>query len=546
MSLLGNTALLVSAVGLLSCSERHLQIAGSDGGGIDGIGAGGSSGVGGAATATGGVGGAVAPGGSGGSGHGGATATGVGGAIGGTGGVGGASARGGSGGIGGSGGVSARGGTNGGAGASQPGGTGGGATTVLSGLFNRIVEFRSFISESIPYNITTGPDGNLWMTDWSIHNFFPSITPGGLVGYRGLSGIGNYGTPTGIVGGPDGNLYYAGAMSAAAVVQLPLTGNYREYPIDQARPQYIAIGPDGGLWFTDPGRNVIGRVTTAFDATLAAYPIPTASSGPLGITAGPDNALWFIETSANKVGRIALDGAVPEFAIPTAASSAQFIAAAPDGALWFTESDANKIGRITTAGAITEFGLATPDSNPTGITAGPDGAVWFTEKGAGAIGRISPAGAITEFMLQTKASQPFGITVGPDGNIWFTELGASLGLARIGRLTPESKPFCRLTVSQNIYFASGCPAPTQSVVITNTGATPSGKLAVTADAANPPDLAHFLIDDKCSGLSLNAGDRCTLDVSFVPSADRTGTFAITIKVTPALGDSWSIYVHGNC
>ena len=104
---------------------------------------------------------------------------------------------------------------------------------------------------------------------------------------------------------------------------------------------------------------LIGRVTTAFDVTLAVYPIPTASSGPLGYYGWPRQRAAVDPDERDKVGCIALDGTVSEFAIPTAASSVSSIAAAPDGALWFTESDGNRIGRITTGGRITEFPIPT-------------------------------------------------------------------------------------------------------------------------------------------------------------------------------------------
>jgi virginiamycin B lyase len=41
-----------------------------------------------------------------------------------------------------------------------------------------------------------------------------------------------------------------------------------------------------------------GRITTA--GVVTEYPIPTASSAPIGITAGPDGALWFAEFIGNK------------------------------------------------------------------------------------------------------------------------------------------------------------------------------------------------------------------------------------------------------
>src|SRR5436309_1017470 len=95
----------------------------------------------------------------------------------------------------------------------------------------------------------------------------------------------------------------------------------------------------------------------AASALVTETPIPTSFSRPQSIAAGPDGALWFTEFGGDKIGRITTAGAITEFQL-TAGSQPDGIAAGPDGALWFTEFGTDRIGRITTGGAITE--TATP------------------------------------------------------------------------------------------------------------------------------------------------------------------------------------------
>ena len=83
---------------------------------------------------------------------------------------------------------------------------------------------------------------------------------------------------------------------------------------------------------------------------------------------------------------------VTEFPVPTASSNPVGIASVPDGNLWFTEGQGNKIGKITTSGVITEFPIPTINSGPVGITAGPDGNLWFAEGQGNKIGRITTGG----------------------------------------------------------------------------------------------------------------------------------------------------------
>src|SRR5262249_22766499 len=81
----------------------------------------------------------------------------------------------------------------------------------------------------------------------------------------------------------------------------------------------ITTGPDGALWFTDPGGNRIGQITTS--GQVRYFPAPSAQSYPGVITEGPDGALWFTEHVRNEIGRITTSGQLREFPLPAAGSS---------------------------------------------------------------------------------------------------------------------------------------------------------------------------------------------------------------------------------
>ncbi len=240
-------------------------------------------------------------------------------------------------------------------------------------------------------------------------------------------------------------------------------------------PDGITAGPDGALWFTDPGMDVIGRITAGGTYTLEA---PAGTEVSTGITVGPDKNLWF--TTFDGVGRITTAGTVTLFTDPSG-SFPQGITTGPDGALWFAESNGT-VGRITTSGTVTHvtvaaanaglFGIVTGSdgnlwvtqnitggshfanklfrltpkgkiktftvgSGPAWICVGPDKALWFTEEDANAIGRLTTAGKYTEFPTTMKYGEPSGIAKGPDGALWFTDFTGDFGIGRIttaGRL----------------------------------------------------------------------------------------------------------------
>src|SRR5689334_18027969 len=126
-------------------------------------------------------------------------------------------------------------------------------------------------------------------------------------------------------------------VSAAAAA--PSVTDYR----GSIRPDEIAAGPDGNLWFTESDVNRIGKITPAGVITEYSAGI-SPSSGPFGITAGPDGNLWFTEINGRRIGKITPAGVVSEYSAGISPDSVPWvIAAGPDGNLWFTESQ--RIGK---------------------------------------------------------------------------------------------------------------------------------------------------------------------------------------------------------
>jgi len=154
------------------------------------------------------------------------------------------------------------------------------------------------------YDITAGPDGNLWFTDFGT-NTIGRITLAGEITQFPLSTM----SPGGIVPGPDGNLWFVesegSGMSGQGIGHIAPDGTITERPLPEpgSEPFDIATGPDGNLWFTDNGRNEIGRISP--DGTVARCPVLTPDSMPERITLGADGNLWFTEWQGNKIGRMA-------------------------------------------------------------------------------------------------------------------------------------------------------------------------------------------------------------------------------------------------
>jgi virginiamycin B lyase len=295
--------------------------------------------------------------------------------------------------------------------------------------------------------ITTGPDGNIWLTDTGRSSII-RMTPSGEVTEFKVPALG-------ITVGPDGNLWFTsggqiGRMSpdGATLALFPL--QYGKISIG------IVVGPDGNLWFTEsvgetgspggipPYPVAIGKLTPA--GTMTEYPLSPQVSGA-GIIVGPDGSLWF---RWNVLGRATLQGVLSAITVQGIIGGLNAITLGPDGNVWFTEPSigyfddtVGYVGKITLAGRATQYAVPTSHAYPFDIVAGPDGNLWFTEKNANKIGRITPQGVITEFPVPTPNAQPAAICVGPDGNIWFTESNA----AKVGRLALSGTAAGKITLT---------------------------------------------------------------------------------------------------
>jgi len=261
----------------------------------------------------------------------------------------------------------------------------------------KLTTFTDPTPHDAPTGITAGPDGNVWFTG---AGSIGRITPAGSITHfpipptevvlpppaPPLTGS----SPYAITTGPDGNLWFTEWL-ADKIGRITPSGTITQFQIPTADsdPYGITVGPDGNLWFTEERGDKIGRITPS--GTISEFQVPIPGSFPYGITAGREGNLWFTETSANDIGRITPSGAISEFKIPTVHSDPSYgITATRDGNVWFTEEVGNKIGRITPSGAISEFAVPAAESSPVGLTASANGDLWFTEALGNSIGRIEP------------------------------------------------------------------------------------------------------------------------------------------------------------
>ena len=192
-------------------------------------------------------------------------------------------------------------------------------------------------------------------------------------------------------------------------------------PSANSVPTAIVAGPDGNLWFTEPGANAIARSTPS--GQITEFPVP-AGVRPHDIASGPDGNLWFTSSGTAAVGRITPTGSVTMFPVPSPTGGGQVstrsITTGPDGNLWVTTSE-NDVVRMTPAGAGAVFPLGLAGGGAGDIISGPGGLLWIAYGGVqGGLVTVTTTGASTMIPTPGFANAPTALTVGPDGNVWYT------------------------------------------------------------------------------------------------------------------------------
>lgn len=284
-----------------------------------------------------------------------------------------------------------------------------------TGNIGRVTPFGAFTEYPTPdgraeflRDITEGPDGAMWFTDsgscadadcdYLVNGRIGRITMTGAVTEYPVPSV--LGDPWNITTGPDGNLWFTeigdyfnstNPDNVANIGRITPQGDVTEFavPTRGSAPNGITTGPDGALWFVENVGNKIGRITS--DGSITEFPIPTPNARAIAIATGVDGNLWFTEQLGQRIGRITPSGDVTEYPLP-AGGNPVGITAGPDRALWFTEVVGHRIGRIDVDGAISELQLGS-DVFPLDIAVGPHGKdVYFGAVVANVIGQVNVRG----------------------------------------------------------------------------------------------------------------------------------------------------------
>lgn len=308
--------------------------------------------------------------------------------------------------------------------------------------------------------VTTGPDGNLWVTAAETSRILRVTPQGTVTAFTLPAGRGPHDITT-----LGGLLYFTeragdrlGRLNPGAGDDAAIQVSIVEFAIPGAgsRPTGITAGPDGNIWITETGSDQIARVTPA--GVVVEYGLMDLGSRPSDITTGPDGNLWFTAPGTGQVGRMTTAGTYVAFDLPeigTLASAPYAIAPGPANALWVADGGLDQVRLVSTGGTVTSSFPAPSGSGLSGITQGSDGAAWTTAGRSGELVRVTAAGGVARYAVPNRGSAPAAITTGPDGALWFTQAAGPA----LGRITVDTAPDALPTGPAGATGPAGPPGP---------------------------------------------------------------------------------------
>ena len=176
---------------------------------------------------------------------------------------------------------------------------------VTTHIVTTLATFPSAASN--PGNLTVGPDGNLWGVEIGAANrIFRYTLSGGLLDEYSAGLPANSGLNS-ITPGPSGdtNLYFT--MATVAKLGTISTGTSPAITIlptalaSTSLPSGIVTGPDGNLWVALAGGTSVIKVATN-GTGLVMHPLPTSNAHPVGIAANSAGNLFV--TGAGKLSKV--------------------------------------------------------------------------------------------------------------------------------------------------------------------------------------------------------------------------------------------------
>ncbi|MEG9438125.1 Ig-like domain repeat protein [Edaphobacter sp. HDX4] len=344
--------------------------------------------------------------------------------------------------------------------------------------------------------------------------------------------------PAGIAVDSSGNVYVADADHARVLKETYSNGSYTESTIASAsvQAQQVAVDSSGNVYFGDGGTGrVLKETPTGSGYTQSAVPTSALTNiGALAVDAA--GSVYVVDTGHNRVLKETPAGdTYTEVTVASALNSPHGVAVDGSGNVYVADTGNNRILKETfSSGTYTESVIvSTGLASPWDIAADSAGNLYIADtahnrilketlSGGSYVESVLPTGYLNNALSLAvdRGGVVYVLQTIPDTNLILKELppnsALNFGSSKVGTAAP----------SATLYFTFDTPGSPGTPKIVTQGT---------------PDLDFTSNGSSCNwGHPYNAGDTCTMGVSFKPKFPgvRYGAVVLTNGSGDAIGTTY--------
>ncbi|MGA3137124.1 MAG: hypothetical protein ABSC88_14140, partial [Terracidiphilus sp.] len=327
--------------------------------------------------------------------------------------------------------------------------------------------------------------------------------------------------PAGVAVDSSGNVYVADTNDNA-VKEILAAGGYTTINTLASsfnKPSGVAVDGSGNVYVADTNDNAVKEILAAGGYTT----VNTLGSGfnlPAGVAVDGSGNVYVADAGNNAVKEIlATGGYTTVNTLGSSFSKPNGVAVDGSGNVYVADAGNSAVKEILAAGGYTTINtLASGFNDPSGVAVDGSGNVYVADAGNNAVKEILAAGGYTTVnTLGSGFSLPAGVAVDRSGNVYIADTDNN----RVVKVSLTGGNFGPVNI--------GTTSPAIPMVFTfDTGGT-LGSTAVLMQGASGQDFADAGGDSCTAGTSYNAGEACTVNVTFTAQYAGTRYGAVVLR-----------------
>ncbi|WP_263366246.1 choice-of-anchor D domain-containing protein, partial [Edaphobacter bradus] len=311
-----------------------------------------------------------------------------------------------------------------------------------------------------------------------------------------------------------GNIYIADTYNHRVLKETLSGGSYTQSTIGSGLSYTwgVVVDGSGNVYIADSANNRVLKETLS-GGSYTESTIGSGLNGPGGVAVDGSGNVYIADTANNRVVKETLSGgSYTQSTIGSVLNRPNGVTVDGSGNVYIADTLNNRVLKETlSGGSYTESTIGSGLNNPGGVAVDGSGNVYIADThNSRVLKETLSGGSYTQSTIGSGLNAPFGIAVDGSGNVYIADSGNN----RVVMLQPGGVNFNTVAV--------GSTSASQSLSFTFTasgtlGASPYAVLTMGAAGLDFQAATSQPASACVSGTTYNAGNTCTVDVTFNPT-----------------------------